>query len=567
MKKLLSLLLICALTLVSYGCTPSTQNTPKSEDPAQTSADKPADNQTTTPQSEEGGKKLVIALQTNSFVTDYDDNYFTKYLENKLGIDIEFYQLPAANDEVRTKVSLMTASGSNLPDILIVSNALTPETILQYGSSGIFLPLNEYLQNPEKMPNYNAIPEEDRKTMNDTQTMANGMMYSLSRFEPETWNLTPNRTFINKAWLDKLGLALPKTTDELKSVLKAFYEKDPNGNVLKDEIGVYGFQNGGYGQNVIASLMNAFEFWNNNAMNGGLALSADGTRVIAPFTTDNFKAGLLFMNELYKEGLLSPETFTDEDTQFKATLNHDPSIVGLTSCGSLSNYPDAYNNKNFLEMALLPPLTGPNGACYTPYTEYSPAQTFFIFSSCKNIDLAIKLADEFYDPETSIIARFGEEEVDWTRDEKKLAGMTNAYVEEKLYDKVSMAYISNYWQEPCNKTWHNINPRYASLTMANTVANGTKPYNPEELVGKNYNYYFTKHPEHVLPLLHYSEEEAAKVQEAIANIPGYIQQSMAEFITGARDIEGTWDKYLQELDSMGLNEWLSIAQAVYERSK
>ena len=181
--------------------------------------------------------------------------------------------------------------------------------------------------------------------------------------------------------------------------------------------------------------------------------------------------------------------------------------------------------------------------------------------------MAIKLADEFYDPETSIIARFGEEEVDWTRDEKKLAGMTNAYVEEKLYDKVTMAYISNYWQEPCNKTWHNINPRYASLTMANTVANGTKPYNPEELVGKNYNYYFTRHPEHVLPLLHYSEEEAAKVQEAIANIPVYIQQSMAEFITGARDIEGTWDKYLQELDSMGLNEWLSIAQAVYERSK
>ena len=133
MKKLLSLLLICALTLVSYGCTPSTQNTTKSEDPAQTSADKPADNQTTTPQSDESGKKLVIALQTNSFVTDYDDNYFTKYLENKLGIDIEFYQLPAANDEVRTKVSLMTASGSNLPDILIVSNALTPETILQYG--------------------------------------------------------------------------------------------------------------------------------------------------------------------------------------------------------------------------------------------------------------------------------------------------------------------------------------------------------------------------------------------------------------------------------------------------
>ena len=567
MKKLLCLLLICSLTIVSYGCTSSTQNAPKAEDKEQTTVDKPADTKSTTVQSEDSKNKLVIALQTNSFITDYDDNYFTKYLENKLGIDIEFYQLPAANDEVRTKISLMTASGSNLPDILIVGNALTPETILQYGSSGIFLPLNDYTKDPGKMPNYNAIPEEDRKIMDDTQTMANGMMYSLSRYEPETWNLTPNRTFINKAWLDKLGLTVPTTTDELKSVLKAFCEKDPNGNGLKDEIGVYGFQNGGYGQNVIASLMNAFEFWNNNTMNGGLALSDDGSKVIAPFTTDNFKAGLLYMHELYKEGLLSPETFTDEDTQFKATLNHDPNIVGLTSCGSLSNYPDAYNNKNFLEMTLLPPLTGPNGACYTPYTEYSPVQSFFIFSSCKNVDLAIKLADEFYYPETSIIARYGEEGVDWTKDEQKLAGMTNAYVEEKLYDKVTMAYISNYWSEPSNKSWHNINPRYASLTMANTVANGTRPYNPGELVGKSYNYYFTKHPKHVLPLLHYTEEEASKIQEAVANIPTYIQQSMAEFITGARDIEGTWDKYLQELDSMGLSDWLSVAQIAYERSK
>ena len=564
MKKLLSLLLICTLVIVSYGCGP--QSTPKNE-PAPNADDKPAKNETTAPQAEMSGKKLVIALQTNSFVTDYDDNYFTKYLENKLGIDIEFYQLPAANDEVRTKVSLMTASGSNLPDILIVGNALTPETILQYGSSGIFLPLNEYVKDSGKMPNYNAIPEEDRKVMDATQTMANGMMYSLSRYEPETWNLTPNRTFINKAWLDKLGLDMPKTTAELKTVLKAFCEKDPNGNGIKDEIGVYGFQNGGYGQNVIASLMNAFEFWNNGKMNGGLALSADGAKVIAPFTTDNFKAGLLYMNDLYKEGLLSPETFTDEDTQFKATLNNDPSIVGLTSCGSLSNYPDAYNNKNFLEMALLPPLTGPNGACYTPYTEYSPDQSFFIFSSCKDIDLAIKLADEFYDPETSIIARFGEEGVDWTKDEAKLAGMTNAYVEEKLYDKVTMAYISNYWLEPANKTWHNVNPRYASLIMANTVANGTQPYNPQTLVAKSYNEYYTKHPEHILPLLHYNEEEATRVQEAIANIPTYIQQSMAEFITGARDIEGTWDQYLKKLDSMGLNDWLSVAQTVYERSK
>ena len=172
--------------------------------------------------SEASDNKLVVAIQTNSFVTDYDNNYMTKYLEDKLGIDIEFYQLPAATEEVRTKVSLMATSADNLPDILIVGNALTPETILEYGSSGVFLPLNEYTSDASKMPNYNAIPEEDRKVMESAQTMADGNRYSLSSYEPETWNLTPNRTFINKAWLDKLGLDMPKTTEELKTVLKAF---------------------------------------------------------------------------------------------------------------------------------------------------------------------------------------------------------------------------------------------------------------------------------------------------------------------------------------------------------
>ena len=42
--------------------------------------------------------------------------------------------------------------------------------------------------------------------------------------------------FINMPWLEKLGLDIPKTTDELYAVLKAFKERDPNGNNKPDEI-------------------------------------------------------------------------------------------------------------------------------------------------------------------------------------------------------------------------------------------------------------------------------------------------------------------------------------------
>lgn len=381
-----------------------------------------------------GDNKLVVAIQTNSYVTDYDNNYFTKYLEDKLGIEIEFYQLPAATDEVRTKVSLMATSNDNLPDVLIVDNALTPETILEYGS---------------------------------------------------------------------------------------------------------------------------------------LALDKDGKTVIAPFTTEGWKAGLTYMNDLYNEGLLSPAIFTDDDTQFKATLNEETNVVGLVSFGSLSNYPDAANNSNYLEMEILNPVKGPDGTNYTPYTEYSPNQEFFIFNGCKNVDLAVKLADAFYDHEASTVARFGEKGVDYTEDPAELEKMNNAYVAAGLYDKVTLAYISNYWLEPAAKTWHGVSPRYASLAEMNTVANGMVTYNPEDktqLNAKSYEYYFDKHPEKVLPLLHYTEDEAGQIQEALSNIPTYVNQTMAEFITGARDIESGWDAYMSELKGMGLDEWQKSAQAAYDRS-
>lgn len=519
---------------------------------------------------QEGPQKLVIAIQANSFVSDYDNNYLTNYLEDKLGIDIEFYMLSATPDDVKTQVSLLATGGNDLPDILLTSGGtMTPESILNYGSNGIFAILDDYLADPEKMPNYNAIAPEDKVLMENAQTMADGHTYSLSLYEPETWNLTPNRMFINKSWLDKLGLEVPTTTDELKQVLIAFRDGDPNGNGIKDEIGVYGWQSGTYGQNIIAALMNSFEFWNGGNQNGGLALADDGKTVIAPFTQDGWREGLRYLNDLYKEGVLSASTFTDSETQFRATLNEDTNCVGLTSSGSLSSWPDAANNANFLEMQLIEPLKGPDGTQYTPYTEYSPNQTAFIFEGCDNMDLAIRFLDEFYDSYTSIVARYGEEGVDWTQDPEFLAKTTNSYIYEGFYEAPSISYISNQWLEITNVTWRSTNPRYATLEHANSVTNGMVEFNPEDptqLNAKNHRYYYDKHPEKVLPLIHYTVDEAYTIQQAITNIPDYVNQSMARFITGDLSIDRDWNSYLANLENMGLSTWLKIAQQAYDRT-
>lgn len=513
--------------------------------------------------------KLVIGMQANPYVTDYKNNYLTNLLEKKLNVDLEFYMLPTDGTEVKTKVSLMVASRDNMPDVLI-TNSLTPESILDYGSKGAFIKLNKYLNDSAKTPNFAAVSKADKSVMLDAITSADGNIYSLPEFEPETWNLTPFRMYINGAWLKKLNLSVPTTTDELYTDLKAFRDKDANGNGVQDELGVFGYADGGYGENTVYALMNSFVFYNGGGQNGGLALDKNG-KVIAPFTTDGWKAGLKYLNKLYKEKLLAASMFTDDNTQFKATLNSATPIVGLVSAGSTSNWTDADNNKNFQQLDIISPLKGPSGLAYTPYSEYSPGQVFFITSSCKNPDLAMKLGDTFLSSEISTVARFGEQGVDWSSDPADLAKSSNAYVDAGLYKSLYLVYKSSIWSQPSNKFWHNINPRYCPLEKGNTVGNALVNYDPSlksaKLNAYSYQYYYPAHPEKILPLLHYNAKEAKASSEAITNITDYVKQSVAEFVTGARDIDSGWKDYTNQINSMGLKDWLKNAQSAYDRAK
>ena len=77
-KRHAALALVGAMAVGSlYGCGSKSA----SSDNTQTTA-----GETTGGASSDGKEKLVIALQTYSFITDYDNNYLTKLLEEKLGI-------------------------------------------------------------------------------------------------------------------------------------------------------------------------------------------------------------------------------------------------------------------------------------------------------------------------------------------------------------------------------------------------------------------------------------------------------------------------------------------------
>ncbi len=73
--------------------------------------------------------------------------------------------------------------------------------------------------------------------------------------------------------------------------------------------------------------------------------------------------------------------------------------------------------------------------------------------------------------------------------------------------------------------------------MGNTVydySSGNKfdVNDPTQLNAKCYELYYPKHPEYVLPTLKYTLDETELIQEQLTTLPTFVDQCMAEFITG-----------------------------------
>jgi putative aldouronate transport system substrate-binding protein len=518
---------------------------------------------------------LRIGIISSSFITDYENNYFTQLLEKELGCNLDFYLLPSSADEFRTKVSLMLSSGKDLPDVFITGGYLTENMITDYGSKGIFVNMKDFYNDPAKSPYFHKLDPGIQKEMVSQLTSSDGNIYSVGQYEPKIWNMTPYRFFINSAWLNTLGLPVPTTTEELYNTLIAFRDKDPNGNGKQDEIPVCGLYGGTYGQNVIIPLMNAFLYYpgfhSSTNTNAGLVLDNTGNKINASFTDPAFKEGLAYLRKLNAEGLLPASIFTDDSAQFKAKLNEEENVIGLVSAGSTSNWANANKNKNFNEMDIIPPFKGPKGVQYAPYAIYQTAAAMNICATSKNIDLAMKLADLFYREDISISSKQGEQGVDWTTDPAVLAKYTNAYVQAGAYDSLSLVSYHYIWIQKTNKFWHDENPRASTMRFENTIyeaESGT--YDPSlktnVAFAVNLKEYNGRHPEKILPNLKYTEEEYNSISEILTNVNEYVKQSVAEFIIGARSLDD-WNGYLAELNKLGLQQWIATAQKAYDRVK
>ena len=135
-----------------------------------------------------------------------------KIMEEKTNIHINWvYGNVSSYDEIRAS----QWTSKKRPDAFFLWNST--EEVVKYGENGTIYELTDYIK--DYAPNYQAILDNNPEYKK--AATFNGKMYSTLCINDVPRDQT-FKQYINKQWLTNLGLDMPKTTDELYHVLKAF---------------------------------------------------------------------------------------------------------------------------------------------------------------------------------------------------------------------------------------------------------------------------------------------------------------------------------------------------------
>jgi putative aldouronate transport system substrate-binding protein len=501
---------------------------------------------------------IQVGIAASTFVEDYKTNELTKWFEEKGNFRLNFDLFSANTTEARQKVEVMVAAGGELPETL-VGFGFSEEGILNMGMEGAAIPLNDYYENWAYYIK-DILTKVDNKDTLRWLTSADGNIYYIPRIEEQIANKYAMRAYINKTWLDKLGLPMPATTEEFEKTLEAFVSRDPNGNGIKDEVGIAGGNSTVWHAEAEEWLMNAFVYDDTAYLTGNRFIVNDSGIIEPVYTKAEWRDGLRYINRLIKKGLFPPQNFTMDATQLRQLgEGGEVSRIGVLCAGGIGSGFGSTNPRLF-EYVPLPPLTGPQGVCYTPYFPAIPEKNFVITKSAKNPEAIFRWGDLICSEEGYMRMRFGTPDVDWKKPEPGAKSLAEA-----IGIKAAVLPIL-IWGAVQNSHWF-----HAAGIIPLGVTDGQAIDESNPLLNARWHYaalpgYIGKEAKNRVDLLRFTRDEAEEIRDLRNTINTYVKESIALFAVGDKDIEKDWDAYLKDLDNMDLKRYLEISQAGYDRA-
>lgn len=475
-----------------------------------------------------GGSKSALA-------PDYASMQLVQEWQDSTNIVIDWTNL--AEQVYQEKKNLLLASG-DMPDALF-NSGLSDSEIVDYGSNGTLIPLEQLIN--DHAPNLKALLDE-RPDIRAAITASDGHIYSLPSVEELGILPFPNFLYINKAWLDKLGLPVPTTIDEYRAALEAFKTQDPNGNGKADEIPL-SFRPDSFCANpwdLVTALGGQPE--NNDhriVVNGKVQFTAN---------TTEYKTGVKKLGEWYADGLIDPEAFSQDDTAYLAKGKSDTAILGSFYWWELKEMVGEDRAGDYVLLGVLKGQDGTQRASVTNNQEISRG-AMVLTRSNKYPVATIRWADRLYDPVMSAQTAWGPIGVTLQKDET--SGLL-----------VQIPAAEGQSEGERRQLVAPQGPRATTKKDFETViAPEPRAKERQDLVEQ---YYRPFAANDTYPPVLLSNEELDKVSYPLTDINTLVKEKFATWIVNG-NIEKEWDSYTSQLDTLGVSEVTSVYQEAYER--
>ncbi|MGP4039284.1 extracellular solute-binding protein [Gracilibacillus sp. D59] len=479
-------------------------------------------------------EKITLSLMApGTGLAEWEDMPTLQQYSEKTNIYFE-YDTPPLSD-FQTKLNLAFASGDIADIIFGATGNLTPGMEVDYGQQGILQPLEDLID--EYAPNFKALMEENPEIKRSITT-TDGHIYALpaiNQHPTAAWPAGP--MWYNGTWLDELGVKeLPKTTEELYELLVRFKTEDPNGNGKADEIPLTDVQMNSTRRWFLAAF--GIKEWGMEAV--------DGEARYAPMT-ENYKEYLTYMNKLYEEELLDPETFSQADEQKKAKgqenrLGLFPDWFSFFTTGETEE--EAMNNPMFhpLTSNVSPEIVLPG----------SPGISRGAFAITKNNEhpeASMRWIDYLYSREGRDFFDQGPEGYLWEEGEDG----------QREFLEVPEEFESS---EDYRGT---LTPAYGITTpmLVDLVENA--PRSEFDLfIEKETQEKIDPYAETPFPLVYLTDEEQDTINTIEVDLESYVEQMEAKFITGVEPLS-KWDEYIKTIENMNIEKYIQIHQDAYDR--
>ncbi|HIT74353.1 MAG TPA: extracellular solute-binding protein [Candidatus Avipropionibacterium avicola] len=483
----------------------------------------------------------MMTRRSPNTAEDWNNVASMKLMQEQSNIEIDWGHIPW--EQASEKRNLALASG-DYPEI-IHRTAMNSVDIAKYGEQGTLVRLNDAIDT--YMPNLTAILAEN-PDFRAGLTFPDGNIYSLPTiYDPEFQSLNmQQKLWIRQDWLDEVDMDAPETLDEFEACLEAFQQADPAGGGK-----TIPFTTGS--ETLWIDILRSSFGVGNRGTAAGQIDADEGGRVRFWPASEQYRELIAYVSRLYSKKLVQQDVFGTDSATFN-NLGKE-GLLGAAATQAPSAFFTKGVGENYVSLAPMKKTDADEVPAWTMVgSGLQSIGQWVVTDKIEHLVESCRWMDYFYGDEGARLffmgiegesyEQTGDGEYDFT--EKITDNPDGLTVDEALRPYVT--YLGGSYPGIVKEAYFK---GTESSAQARKGTEAVAPYKIDE----------------VWPVFTFTAEEAAELSAITVDLTKLVSESRAKFITGEMSVDNDWEKYVSQFQQIGIDRYLEIQQAAYDRFK